>query len=403
MKKSISFALAAVLALSAFAGVRSEPKSVAAETTSTETDANLEVLKAEVAKHTFLGAEPTKIYTGTLERMANENYPLDCTLDDVPTGHIGYRIDDFDLDGDSELLIIDQDKDHFAELVMYEVEGSQVVEKDRTKLVTDMDPEEKVYDYFKSGMRCFEGDSAFFTYVKEGKKYIAAEEFNAYSYFADGLRWGFSRTTYDGTKFAEITDLDRYIFGGSDLSDESRYYMAASLYDIGISVDPTKSIVNDKFRIRDNIPHRVVFATSKIIDKNITYDFETMKVGDKIDASTISFGMSNSVYSDYDDQADIGHASYKKLIPGKIKVIKVRTYKKDKGEVLVTWKESPAAHGYQVSVNGKKVIKNTYGDSLLVKVKKAKKYKVKVRAYTVLGGKRIYGKWGATKTVKAKK
>ena len=143
MKKSISFALAAVLALSAFAGVGSEPKSVAAETTSTETDANLEVLKAEVAKHTFLGAEPTKIYTGTLERMANENYPLDCTLDGVPTGHIGYRIDDFDFDGDSELLIIDQDKDHFAELVMYEVEGAQVVEKDRTKLVTDMDPEER--------------------------------------------------------------------------------------------------------------------------------------------------------------------------------------------------------------------------------------------------------------------
>ena len=394
LKKSASvvLTLALVLPVAGFAKT-----SVAAEE-----DAATKLLKEFAAKQTFLGADATTTYDGLLEKTADENYPYDYTVKNVPLDPIGYRIDDFDSDGTNELLIVGQTEKtidnrikHIAELVMYEVVDSAVVEKDKINLTTY---EEEDGQFFQNGLIWSEGDSAWFTYVQEGKRYIAAEEYNVVNYVGDGVGWSMFRLGYDGTRF---TDEGKFNINGSDLVySETQYFVAMELFEnVGISVDPKKTL-NDKFRIRDYIPHKVVFASTEVRDANIDYsEIEKMKVGDALKAATISFSMGNTVVAETDDLADNGAPAFDKLIPGKI-TLKSVTAKK--GKLIIKWKKSAAAYGYQIQVNGKKYEAQPYNGVLKIDAKKGKKYKVKVRAYARLKGKNHYGKWSAQKTVKAK-
>lgn len=91
----------------------------------------------------------------------------------------------------------------------------------------------------------------------------------------------------------------------------------------------------------------------------------------------------------------------------KIKGFAVKNQKKLK--LKVTWKKLTNISGYQIqyATNKKfkkaksKTIKST--SVILKKLKKKKTYFVRVRAYKVVGGKKVYGKWSAGKKVKIKK
>jgi uncharacterized protein YjdB len=73
-----------------------------------------------------------------------------------------------------------------------------------------------------------------------------------------------------------------------------------------------------------------------------------------------------------------------------------------KGAVKVKWKAIAGVTGYQVACGSKKKI--TTANSLTFKrLKKKKKYIVKVRAYTEVSGKKVYGAWSKKKKVKIKK
>ncbi len=89
------------------------------------------------------------------------------------------------------------------------------------------------------------------------------------------------------------------------------------------------------------------------------------------------------------------------------KKVSLKKVKAAKKSFTAAWKSLGGAEGYQVSYKlGKKTVKKTAAaakTSLKVKkLKKGKKYTVKVRAYRTIGGKKIYSKWSSGKKVKVK-
>ena len=91
----------------------------------------------------------------------------------------------------------------------------------------------------------------------------------------------------------------------------------------------------------------------------------------------------------------------------KIKGLVVKNQKKFK--VKVIWKKLTNVSGYQIQYapNKKfkkaksKMVKST--SAMIKKLKKKKTYFVRVRAYKLVDGKKVYGKWSAVKKVKIKK
>ena len=94
--------------------------------------------------------------------------------------------------------------------------------------------------------------------------------------------------------------------------------------------------------------------------------------------------------------------------PKKVTISSCKNQKKKK--LVVKSKKISKVSGYEVSIalnkkfkKGKKV-KNVKGTSYTFKsLKKKKKYYVRVRAYTLSKGKKVYGAYSKIKTVKIKK
>ena len=97
----------------------------------------------------------------------------------------------------------------------------------------------------------------------------------------------------------------------------------------------------------------------------------------------------------------------KVVVPGK-PVIKYLRNKKAK-KMFVSWKKVKGAKGYQIqyATNKKyrkaKKITTSKTKYTIKKLKKKKTYYVRVRAYAVNNGKKVYGKWSKVKKVKIKK
>lgn len=91
----------------------------------------------------------------------------------------------------------------------------------------------------------------------------------------------------------------------------------------------------------------------------------------------------------------------------KIKGVAAKNQKKYK--VKVTWKKVSNSLGYQIQYATnkkfkkakKKTVKSTF--VTLKKLKKKKTYFIRIRAYKIVVGKKVYGKWSSVKKVKVKK
>lgn len=91
----------------------------------------------------------------------------------------------------------------------------------------------------------------------------------------------------------------------------------------------------------------------------------------------------------------------------KIKGVVAKNQKKCK--VKVTWKKVPNSMGYQIQYATNKKFKKAkkktvkYTFVTLKKLKKKKTYFIRIQAYKIADGKKVYGKWSSVKKVKIKK
>ncbi len=105
-------------------------------------------------------------------------------------------------------------------------------------------------------------------------------------------------------------------------------------------------------------------------------------------------------------QAAKDKAAATKVKATKIKLKKVKAGKKS---FTVTWKKNANVDGYQVwyktgsKAKTVKIAKKNATKKVVKKLKKGKKYTVKVRGYKKIGGKMVYTKWSSAKKVKIKK
>lgn len=102
-------------------------------------------------------------------------------------------------------------------------------------------------------------------------------------------------------------------------------------------------------------------------------------------------------------------ASSVKIKPNKVKIKSVKAVSTTASKV--SWKKVKKAKGYQIKVSTNKKFKKSKVVNIKKNTSKAKiknlkantKYFVKVRAYTKVGKKKVYGKWSKFKSVKTKR
>ena len=94
-------------------------------------------------------------------------------------------------------------------------------------------------------------------------------------------------------------------------------------------------------------------------------------------------------------------------IPAKMKTPTVKAGSK---KLTVSWKKDSRADGYQIQYSTSSKFKNAKtvtcskktAKTIIKKLKKGKKYYVRIRAYKKIGSKKYYGSFSKTKSVKVK-
>lgn len=95
-----------------------------------------------------------------------------------------------------------------------------------------------------------------------------------------------------------------------------------------------------------------------------------------------------------------------KIVPKKVTSLKATSKKKK--TATITWKKATGASGYQVvystkKKSGYKVVKTTSKTSVTInKLKSKRTYYIKIRAYKVISGKKVYGAYCSPKSIKIK-
>ncbi len=102
---------------------------------------------------------------------------------------------------------------------------------------------------------------------------------------------------------------------------------------------------------------------------------------------------------------------FKNIPASKLVSPSVKKVTRGKKAFTVTWKKAPTVAGYQIQYarnakfkKAKKITVKKAGSTkkTVKKLASGKKYYVRVRAYKKIGGKKVYSKWSAAKTVKTK-
>ena len=94
--------------------------------------------------------------------------------------------------------------------------------------------------------------------------------------------------------------------------------------------------------------------------------------------------------------------------PAKVKKVKISA---KKAKVTITWKKNKKAKGYEIRYATNKkfkkaskvnVKKNNKTKKVLTKIKSNKVYYIKVRAYVIVNGKKVYGKYSKVRKIRSK-
>ena len=150
-------------------------------------------------------------------------------LSKIPIGSIDCFIDDFDGDGDDELLIPSIDANQVITLTMYEYNGKVKV-ADR-------------YEYRVNPLAADKGVTTAFSYDYSGEKYIGLFTDDLYYLTADGLSLAFAAVVYDGQEFLIKGFTD---YAGSD-GEEDRNF-TKTLKNCGLKIEWDKLFSDTAWR-----------------------------------------------------------------------------------------------------------------------------------------------------------
>lgn len=239
------------------------------------------MLKHYASTYTYLGDSDQK-YVGYVEWRKGQWLVYSCK-DSVPAGPVSYRIDDFDLDGQNELLIVTMDQDYNTILEIYEVEENAVVKRDSSRLGTDG------YIQVKTGLGYEDSSFNCMVYSQNGKKIIAIEEYSKAFISADGIGIGFITFEYRNGK---LDQNDCILEQGSSWDQEDEKRVKSYLEKMGVTVNAS-DLLNGNSIVSDYITEKIIFASVKTQPRS--YDFDYYKdVTDRKDCSDITFTKKNT-------------------------------------------------------------------------------------------------------------
>lgn len=260
--------------------------------------ANMEesVLIEHAERFTYLGGTDTE-YHGYLKRIEERYYRYSCK-GVFPIEPISYRIDDYDQDGQKELLIVNMDDEFRVKIEIYEVENNHVVLKDSLSFISCEGgnyPIQYPPECVHAGVYWEEDELNCFTYNYKDSKIIAIEEYSLAYISADGVGYNFVMVNYNGNELSIVNEAHG---AGSDFSEEFIEYMNEEFAKMGIILDFTQ-ICDRKKKVSDYIDNKIVFASAKTETKenvhDTIYDIIFNSTEDKIEnISDITFTMKNT-------------------------------------------------------------------------------------------------------------
>ena len=174
-----------------------------------------------------------------------------------------------------------------------------------------------------------------------------------------------------------------------DSADVIKGLIADAIAEIDKTIDPAEYMKKDQAAVKQLV------ADAKAALEKASTRAEITAITQKL----------NEDVSAYKTQAQADKEAKAKAKKLKVKGLKIKSSKR---RFKISWKKTRGAGGYQVQYKLKKAkkfktLKNlTKTKMKSKKLKKGKKYSFRVRTYTKVAGKKVYGKWTKVKSVKCR-
>lgn len=191
------------------------------------------------------------------------------------------------------------------------------------------------------------------------------------------------------------------------VTDAAGEIVSDQYYTVTFKNKTTGAVVTE---IKDTGTYEVIVTFNTLYEGEVAKEITVVNNSGTTPADTTPGGTNNSgttnvSNSDTTNKTDNDNSVTK---PGKVK--KVTTKVNKKKSVIIKWRKQKAVTGYQIrySVNKKmkkakiKTITKNNAKAVLKKLKPGK-YFVQIRAYKVVNGKKVAGKWSSKKVVVIKK
>ena len=191
------------------------------------------------------------------------------------------------------------------------------------------------------------------------------------------------------------------------VTDAAGEIVSDQYYTVTFKNKTTGAVVTE---IKDTGTYEVIVTFNTLYEGEVAKEITVVNNSGTTPADTTPGGTNNSgttnvSNSDTTNKTDNDNSVTK---PGKVK--KVTTKVNKKKSVIIKWRKQKAVTGYQIrySVNKKmkkakiKTITKNNAKTVLKKLKPGK-YFVQIRAYKVVNGKKVAGKWSSKKVVKVSK
>lgn len=270
----------------------------------------------------------------------------------------------------------------------------------------------KMYDYGWDDSTEIYNDTPWYIYSLELEKVVFKDGITNIGNAALAGCWYLDNASIPSS----VTSIGEYSFNACDHIEkvklpskvttigEGAFDTCLSLYSINIPTK-VKSIGTSAFYDCDIAIIEIPRSVTSIGKKAFGYFYDEDDEEEYIDADFIIKGFSGSSANTYAKKNDI---HFVKMDAPKISSVKNKSSKK----IVITWKKESGITGYQIQYStsskfksAKTITVSSYKTTskTISKLKKKKKYYVRIRTYKKINGKAYYSNWSGSKSVTIKK